>query len=153
MIGSHITSRSVGMHTTGRHESARGFTVSPRSFYVFSLKIFWLVDHPTHRAFPCCFASLSCNTVTYAAFVPTHSGGSAPDSHRVPSKKKASLPLFLTLQISSQKQKNVYHRGNLVSIPLPEKVQIKSASLQCETTQQPELSLGRSIRELREYRH
>jgi len=44
-------------------------------------QVFWLVDRPTCHAFP----SRSYGTVAFRlAFVPTHSGGSATASHRLP---------------------------------------------------------------------
>jgi hypothetical protein len=43
-------------------------------------QVFWLVDRSTYRAFPSRFSE----TVAIAVFVPTHSGGTATVSYRLP---------------------------------------------------------------------
>ena len=45
----------------------------------FSEQVFWLMVHPTPRAFP----SMD-RTVALAGFVPIHSGGTARDLHPLP---------------------------------------------------------------------
>ncbi len=44
-------------------------------------QVFWLVDPPTHHAFPSHSTGIVARSV---AFVPTHSGGSATASNRLP---------------------------------------------------------------------
>ena len=62
------------------------------------MKMFWLVDHPNYRVFPCCFVSIAYSTVTIAVFVPTHSGGSAPEFNRVPFWKANFYPIYFLYQ-------------------------------------------------------
>src|SRR3990170_460916 len=48
---------------------------------ILSRQVFWLLDHPTDRPFPRSYPLSG----FIAAFVPKYSGGTTPDSHRVPS--------------------------------------------------------------------